>query len=151
LSDKIAIGIKMKYLRDTIKENTISNLSSDIGLMINNNKKIKGSLLIKNIQLSAAEVDLPIIIESGISGKILDIITISGIVEIDSRKGKYFRIGGDYEISEKIGIQAGYLSKSKEITGGLSINHNKIKIEYGMTLHRDLGLTHRMTLSIMKF
>lgn len=112
----------------------------DIGLTLRN---INGSTI------GRAREKLPHTIGSGISYRPVKNLTIAVDLEKETMFPAAFRCGIEYFVVNMCALRAGISNESAHYSGGIGIRASLFQFDYGVTVHRSLGLTHIVSITLL--
>jgi len=69
-------------------------------------------------------------------------------IEKDPRFALMVKSGVEYEPAPAISLRAGFSTNPSKVGGGIGIHHGWLDIDYALTQHPDLGLTHQAALHL---
>lgn len=135
----------------------IKNYGSDFAIYLNLGslvyltKDLRFGLFIENLNrasFSEDEEQIPTVIHSGFSYDILKELSINICLEKDIRYKPSFQFGVDYDIIDNLSIRSGFSNNPSNYSAGIGINYSMFNLDYAVSSHNDLGLTHQFGLII---
>ncbi len=116
----------------------------DIGAIFSVTEEFTIGASFNNISRSTfgADDDIPQTIITGVSYTPFEMMAIALDIVHDIRYSTGYRAGIEFSPLEVITIRAGIQEKESRLFGGLGINVHLFQIEYGISTHTELGLTH---------
>ena len=108
------------------------------------NEQVNIGLVLNNLSGASfgGDDDIPRVITSGISYSFSEQAAIHMDVVKDVRFAAAYRAGFDIRLHDYIVVNAGTRSDASQLCGGIGIVIPDWQIDYGITTHTELGLTH---------
>ena len=157
LTDKLPIGISLKFISSTIEEVSGIAFAADFGLkyVLSNDFTLGAGIynLGTKLKHSVVEEDLPLSIRGGVLLKLLG-ASLSADAILPSAGNAGFSTGAKYVFSlssnSLVAARAGY--ESRVSTGGLSAGAGfaigALNLDYAFLMFGDLGNNHRFSIKI---
>jgi hypothetical protein len=86
---------------------------------------------------------IPAIFNSGFSYNMIPDLSLNIAVEKDVRYSASFKMGIDYNIIKYLSIRTGFSNEPSAYSAGIGINYSIVSLDYAVSSHPDLGLTHQ--------
>jgi len=155
----LSFGVTGKWIDETLETYKESVLDMDLGVMYRMNMGIAVGLSVQNLlqsnmQFISESYPLSRSLRAGIAYRVnMGSIGIDYCTTTDG--GSSIKFGGEYIYNSIVFIRAGYnmLSGSdmnimSGICGGAGLSFNRLLIDYALVPYEDLGLTHRISLTV---
>jgi hypothetical protein len=91
---------------------------------------------------------LPVVYWTGINYKIIDMFQIFAAIKKEINYDLSFRLGAEYSILDFLQLRIGTANEPETYSGGLGISYSIFQLDYAITSHQFLGLTHQFGLVI---
>ena len=86
---------------------------------------------------------IPTVFNTGFSYNIIPELSVNAELEKDIRYTASLRFGIDYYIIDNFALRTGFSNEPSVFSAGIGINYSFISLDYAVTNHPDLGLTHQ--------
>ncbi|MCB0834558.1 MAG: hypothetical protein KDC45_13915 [Bacteroidetes bacterium] len=145
----VSFGVMVNYHHLAIKGGgDASTAGVDAGILLRPHEKIMVGFSARNINRpSIAGDDLPQAASLGISFQALPNWVVTADLYKDIRFPSDVRVGSEYKIADRIMLRGGLASDPSRVSGGLGIDVGFGQIDYAFYTHRELGLTHAVSLT----
>lgn len=146
--DNIFLGAAANY-----KSVSISNYGNrgtllfDLGLILILPGDFKFGFSYRNITRNSFGFntdELPVVMQTGLSYRPINNLTISLAVEKDIRYDASPSLGINYRIIKNLAIRSGYAEGPPKFSFGVGIFYSFITVNYAVYTHQELGLTHQV-------
>ena len=94
------------------------------------------------------EDQIPVIFNSGFSYDVIKTFSLNIAIRKDIRYKASLLIGLDYNIISNLSLRTGFSNEPTRFSAGIGINFSSFSLDYAVTTHQDLGLTHQFGLVI---
>ncbi|MFA6467453.1 MAG: hypothetical protein WCW35_01020 [Bacteroidota bacterium] len=145
INEHIAAGVGIHLCHLSIEKYGSSTKGvMDIGMIYSLNEQVNIGLVLNNLSGASfgGDDDIPRVITSGISYSFSEQAAIHMDVVKDVRFAAAYRAGFDIRLHDYIVVNAGTRSDASQLCGGIGIVIPDWQIDYGITTHTELGLTH---------
>ena len=148
---QVVLGARIKYWRLVFAGNEpVTAASLELGLQFKLSDKLVAGTFLSNVLQSkvANEQTLPVVWAAGVryqsSTKVLFLL------ETGHRLGEILelKLGGQYQMKEKIALRTGYSTYSRQSYFGLTFSTPNLELDYAISLHFILGVVHQGGISI---
>jgi hypothetical protein len=150
VGDRITLGITLNWYHLSIERyGNAATLGTNIGIHADITESLTAGFMIANINrpsIGRNPHPLPRIFRAGFIYRPLVLLQLAVEVEKDILFDTEFRFGAEYILSESFYVRAGMNDHPPRVSGGFSINHGRIKLDYALQWHFELGQTHFVTL-----
>jgi hypothetical protein len=144
--DKFSLGLSLNYyLLNVLNYENMSTLGIDIGIRYQISSNIWMGMAVSNInqpKLNDYSEQIPQTIQLGLQYKVLNPLLFHFSIQKDAWFTPSLSLAVEYNISDYLEISTGFSSDANIPTGGIVINISKLKIDYAIQYHFDLGPTH---------
>lgn len=151
VSDRFAVGTTLNWYHLSIERyGSAATLGIDAGIRADITEKLSTGFAVANINrpvIGQSKNTLPQIIRAGLMYRPHPLINIIAEIEKDIIFEPEFRFGAEYMPAESFRIRAGMNDRPTRASGGFSINHRSIQLDYALQWHYELGQTHFLTLT----
>jgi len=151
IGDRLAVGGTINWYHLSIERyGSASTAGITAGVRASITEKLSTGFVISNINRPAIGQNnnkLPQVIRSGVLYKPHPMINIAAEVEKDIQFDPEFRFGAEYFLTEYFILRAGMNDKPARATGGFSLAHRNIQVDYALQWHLELGQTHFVTVT----
>jgi len=147
--NNVRYGISSDYYRTAISSYSLTNLTLNIGGSYKkNNFQING--LLQNIFSTSSTAvkeseKMPLNVEITGQYEIMEYIILGAALNKKKDCNLNLRFGIECRIFPALSVSAGYISSSKLPSFGISAELSKIRCHYGLTKHKDLDISHRIS------
>ncbi len=100
------------------------------------------------LRYSGSNINQPLIYNLGVSYFPIDLTTLNFSISKEIDFPISLRFGVEYSIFENIFIRIGTHNEPNIYSGGFGINYSLFTINYAITSHQELGLTHQFDVII---
>ncbi|HPG31643.1 MAG TPA: type IX secretion system membrane protein PorP/SprF [bacterium] len=150
ITENLSVGIQPKFFKHKIKSYTNSTFSLNAGVLyvykfMTFANSIENLFSTKDSFIREKE-KLPLNFESGITFDLLDFITAGFVLNYEEKKDLDFRIGLKAQLFKYLAVNAGYVNETKQPSAGFTLDIKNIGVYYGLTKHKDLDLTHKISI-----
>lgn len=150
LFDKLPVAAQFKLASNKIQNYSNSNLALDLGIGYYLKDFYIGgrasNILSTEDAMKTTKEKLPAGFEVMCAYSILEgDLNILGALSAEEQGGSDFKFGAKYQLFNNLSLQAGYIGESKTLTGGITFKVMKSELQYGVSSHTDLGLSHKFT------
>jgi len=152
IRQKLYLGMKIQYMKLQINGyGSNFSYSLDVGLLAKITDGIRWGFAATNLnraQIGAAHEQLPQTFSSGLS-----ILPVSGLIlNMDIFKDIDFpaelRVGIEYRILNRLAIRSGLTTQPDNFCAGLGLSFSYFAVDYAITNHPDLGMTHQFGIQL---
>ena len=159
LGNNLSVGVTGKYIDSTLETVQATAMDFDIGVRFSAGPGIVLGASVQNVLESEVKFisegyPLSRNIRAGIGYKI-NTMMVGVDVNVSSEGGMGVKFGGEYVYNNIVFLRGGYnmpLGGSLDFFSGISVggglSFNKILVDYALVPHPDLGLTHRVSLTL---
>jgi len=151
-SDGFHAGINVNYFSLSIAGyGSASALGLDAGLLVELTADVFWGASAFNINgpsIGQAKERLPQVFATGVSYKPLHEATLAVDVVKDIRYPMEFRVGLEYRLLDVLHLRAGSVTEPSSLHGGVGLTYQFFQLDYAITDHPDLGMTHQFSVSI---
>ena len=123
-----------------------------IGLLINILQELDAGIAVKNInspKIGRSYEKMPLATVCGFSYRPVKDLSISIDIEKEENFPAEIRCGMEYLIIDLCAIRAGMGSESIHYSGGIGLHLSEFQFDYGVTVHKYLGVTHFFTITFI--
>jgi len=123
----------------------------DFGFLIKMSKQLNWGFFATNLNratLGRGEDNLPQTFCSGISIFPLNNLLLNLDLFKDSRLPLEFRCGIEYLLFNRIALRSGFATEPAQFCAGLGFQFSHVAVDYAVTTHQSLGLTHHFSLQL---
>jgi hypothetical protein len=123
----------------------------DVGMQFNAAGDLSFGFVMQNLTsgtIGVAKERLPQALSSGISYQPIAAASLTLDLVKDSRFPLETRFGVEYIAADIVPIRAGIATEPSMLSAGLGIHTSLVEIDYAMTEHPELGLTHQFSLTL---
>lgn len=155
INKRVSVGMNVKAISESVDTRRDTAFAADFGVLVRI-RNIRLGLTYQNlgtgIKLASETFGLPQNLIVGGS-----YIFKNGLVALDLNKvldtNIDVRLGGEYRFANLLSLRTGFVYNQSEntglgITAGLGLKFEGYQIDYGFVPFGDLGLTHRISLSL---
>ncbi len=139
-------GIRIKYNTLSIQNyGNDANVGVDLGFLAHLSDVVKIGFAAVNLNRPTwgeAKDKLPQIFRGGFSYLPLKNILLGFEIEKDLRYPFNLKFGLEYNLLEMFAIRFGYNNSPSKFAGGFGVSYSIFQINYAVSSHLDLGLTH---------
>jgi hypothetical protein len=124
----------------------------DAGFLVCVLPELDIGLILRNINSSTigdAKEKLPHTIGSGISYRPVKNLTVAIDLEKETMSSAVFRCGIEYFIGNICALRAGISNECAHYSGGIGLRVSSFRFDYGISVHRSLGLTHVLSVTFL--
>jgi hypothetical protein len=116
----------------------------DAGAICSVTDQMNVGVVVQNITSSSfgADDDIPQLLISGISYRLLEETVINIDLVKDIRYALTYRVGLEFSPMEIISLRTGTEGASSRLFAGVGVHVSSIQVNYGVASHPELGLTH---------
>lgn len=126
-------------------------LGIDLGLLTRIGSRVMVGIAAKNInapEIGQANEPLPRVFTVGFSYQPLDGVSLA----VDYRKEIGFaaspRVGFEYWIVEYVALRGGFADEPATYAAGGGLRYDLFQLDYGVTTHEELGITHQISFTL---
>ena len=157
LNSKMAIGGSVKYVSQTLADESAGGFAFDIGGLYRTAiENVTLGLSIRNvgaaIKSNSGEDPFPQNNKLGVAYRIAEDLTVALDINVPSVGQTYICMGGEYWIADTMALRLGYRTGPSEegigITLGAGFRGEWITLDYAFVPYGDLGNTHRISLGM---
>ena len=152
ISNNFLIGLALNYHSVSIKNyGNKSVFYLNLGGLTYITPEIRWGFFIFNINrasFGSEEEQIPTVFTTGFSYNIIPELSINTALEKDIRYTASLKFGIDYYIIDNFAIRTGFSNEPSVFSAGIGINYFFINLDYSVTNHPDLGLTHQVGILI---
>jgi hypothetical protein len=164
VSDRMALGADVKFLYQTIDDQTYNTFAFDIGTLIKTSVEgLNLGMVLQNFGNSIGYAMLPISLNVGVSYLLPatfaanDKWTLLSSMDVPFRDAAYTsgHLGTEYWFANVFALRAGYkvennadLGALNGLSAGLGLRLGIVYVDYALVSVGDLGLSHQMALAI---
>ncbi|MEE8341019.1 MAG: hypothetical protein V3R52_02870, partial [Candidatus Neomarinimicrobiota bacterium] len=153
VKNRLTVGVNIILYQLKISDyGTAHAQGLSVSMRYNINAKWYLVSTVRNInspKLGSSKDELPQVVTMGFIGTVHEIITIATEWEQDLEYTGAIKFGVNVKPLKATSFSIGYVSNPGQLTAGLSININKIYVEYGTIAYTGLGLfTHQFGIGI---
>ena len=94
------------------------------------------------------ENQIPVVFWTGISYKVLDELQLFAALKKEISYNVSFRFGAEYFLLDFLQLRFGTANEPDTYSGGIGINYKMLQVDYAVSSHHLLGLTHQFGLII---
>ena len=149
---KLYLGINFHYMKLQINGyGSNFSYSFDFGLLVKITENCKWGFTATNLnraEIGAAQEQLPQSFSSGFSLSPVAGLILNMDIFKDIDFPAEFRAGIEYLIFNRIALRTGITTQPDNFCAGLGMMFSHFQIEYAMTTHADLGLTHQFGIQL---
>ncbi|HKI77592.1 MAG TPA: hypothetical protein VKA26_03535 [Ignavibacteriaceae bacterium] len=146
-SEEFFIGVAVNYKQISIKNYGDKNsFLLDVGAIAYINDNLHLGFSYKNATKSTyglANDELPVIIQTGVSYRLIDNFVLALSVEKDIRYPFSPRIGFEYNIVNFLSLRSGFSKEPSRYSAGIGIHYSVFNFNYALFTHQELGITHQ--------
>jgi len=150
ISSKVSFGISIFYQTVNIKNyGNDGTFNISLGGIYNLAQKISIGFAIQNpLRFSNSKIDLPLQYTVGTSYQVIEKTYLNFALQKELDFPFSFHFGIEYPIIKYLSIRFGIQNEPNIYSAGLGINLSFFRLDYAVTTHQDLGLTHQAGLII---
>ncbi|MBI5474131.1 MAG: hypothetical protein HY961_17485, partial [Ignavibacteriae bacterium] len=145
-------GVTVNYYSLSIQNyGAAASFGIDLGMLIDITDEIQWGFAAVNINaatIGEAKEKLPQIYRTGVAYSPARYGTILLSIEKDIRYAATLHLGVEYELMEMIALRAGSSTDPDVINGGVGIRYAFARLDYALSSHAVLGVTHQFSLSL---
>ncbi|NQU17900.1 MAG: PorV/PorQ family protein [Candidatus Saganbacteria bacterium] len=152
INKKLALGLNVKYISETLDTTNASSVGLDAGLIYNFRPNVAFGAVIKNqlakLKFISAEASVPqnITVGLGIRQFIVEPLTVAIDYNLSNSLDNYLNFGAEYDLSDYFTLRLG--SSQSRLQGGLGFRAPSYNIDYAFVPYSYLGSTHRVSFSL---
>ncbi len=157
--DKMAIGVNLKFITQSIDVESGSAFAGDLGFLYNTESAISFALAIRNLgsklKIYQEEAPLPLTYSVGAAYYVQETLNVGVDIDVETNCDPVYKLGGEYMISPNFDIRAGYVITTEDydnlgVTAGFGFNLNyKLYLDYAYVPFGELQDTHRISLKYL--
>ena len=146
------VGVNVNYHSVTIQGyGSSGTVGIDVGALVQITSQLRWGIAAKNINaptIGESEEPLPQLFSTGVTYQPVRNLSLllDYCKEISFASSQ--KIGFEYSIVEAVVARAGLSSEPSEYTGGIGIRYGVLQIDYGVSMHQELGLTQQASILI---
>lgn len=151
-SDGFHAGINVNYFSLSIAGyGTAGVLGLDAGVLVELTGDVSWGARASNINsptIGEAKERLPQVFAAGVSYKPLHEATLAVDFVKDIRYPVEVRMGLEYRLLDIVHLRAGSVTEPSSLHAGVGVAYQFLQLDYAITDHPDLGMTHQFSVSI---
>ncbi|MFN0157895.1 MAG: hypothetical protein ACKVRP_07470 [Bacteroidota bacterium] len=152
LADRFHLGVTFNYHTLTIQNyGSDAAFAFDVGFLTEIVENVQWGFSALNVnaaRISQEKERLPQLYATGISYQPASDITLAADIVKDIRFPAELRIGVGYQLHEYVQLRAGSATEPATLNAGLGIRYSLLQLDYAITNHHDLGMTHQFSLTL---
>ena len=145
-------GINLNHYSLSIQNyGSASTIGVDVGVLVDVSDEISWGFAAFNLNaptIGSAKEKLPQVFSTGITFTPVREATLAASVVKDIHFPAELHIGVEYSLMEMIALRAGTTSDPNTLNAGLGIHYSFVKLDYALSSHNELGITHQFSLSL---
>lgn len=95
------------------------------------------------------KIELPVILRTGVSYKPINKIMINLQLTKNINHKPSIAAGAEYQMVEWLALRTGITTQTFSANFGAGIQHKKLKVDYALSAHEWLGLSHQFSIAIV--
>ena len=150
--DRMRLGLRLKFIRQSISTQNASGGAADLGLVYDLNTHLRLGATLRNLggmgQLDRRETDLPLEARLGAAYTGHKRLLIAFAAQQARGGDLTLHLGGEYRVGERLRLRAGYQSaENRNLSAGLGLVAGRWVVDYAyVPFSSGLGDAHRLTL-----
>ncbi len=145
-------GISIAYKNISIKNYGAKGfIILNAGGIAELSKKINIGFVFENFTrttINNEENQIPVVFRTGISYKVIDELQLFTAIKNEIGYNVSFRFGAEYFLLDLFQLRFGTANEPNIYSGGIGINYKMFQVDYAVSSHHLLGLTHQFGLII---
>ncbi|MEK7395451.1 MAG: PorV/PorQ family protein [Candidatus Poribacteria bacterium] len=153
ITEKMQIGLNLKFVRQSLMDKTGSGMGLDIGGLYEPMYNLTFGIMLNDIvspkiKLIENSYAIPRKLSAGLSYKIMnDMVLTSASIDKAGGRSPNFHIGAEVHPVKDLALRAGYTTDTGELSAGIGVRISIIQLDYGFGL-LSLGSTHRLSFTM---
>jgi len=143
-------GVNLNYHTVSIKNyGSSGTFGLDIGILTPLTADVSLGAAIKNINsptIGISREKLPQSFSTGIAYKPVESMILVAAIQKESSFTPAVQFGFEYWIVEAVAIRGGITNEPVQYCGGIGVRLHVFRIDYGFSIHQELGMTHSISL-----
>ena len=150
--DRMRLGLRLKFIRQSISTQNASGGAADLGLVYDLNTHLRLGATLRNLggmgQLDRRETDLPLEARLGAAYTGHKRLLIAFAAQQARGGDLTLHLGGEYRVGERLRLRAGYQSaENRNLSTGPGLVAGRWVVDYAyVPFSSGLGDAHRLTL-----
>lgn len=150
--DKFSLGITSFYQHISIKNyGSKGYLSFNLGGIAEVTKSLRLGFLLENLtrtKVADEENSIPVVFSGGIGYKAIEDLSVYLAIRKELNYNASIRMGVEYLVTKFLQLRVGASNEPNIYSGGFGIIYDIFQIEYALSSHPDLDLSHQFGIVI---
>lgn len=152
--DKVSLGLKVNYLQVNLQDlGSAGAVVLEFGGLVQISPELHLGAHIYNLNQAQMTTDfddaerIPTVLKAGLSFRPIETLRLNVETEKDIDYEASFKAGVEYEIIPKLSLRTGIQTKPFANHFGLGFRPRRLDIQYALSSHQVLGLSHHLSLA----